>query len=64
MVDILSLLLITYCTQNIILQQITYIAWFVMALKVVVVVGIVQIMINMMFYKEKILSLARTICKR
>ena len=58
LIDIVSLSLIAFFTRNISMGELSYVAWFVMAIKVAVVVVIIEVVINMIFYRDKLMQLA------
>ena len=63
-VDAITLIVIYAMNHFLMLSANTYIAWFILAIKVTALVGGVVVCINMIFYKEKMRTLAVNIVKR
>jgi len=62
-VDALSFVMIIVFAKGIVLGELTYIAWGVMALKIVVVVFCVQVVLNLIFYRDKVYNLIKKLSR-
>lgn len=56
LVDLLSALLIAICTLQINITQLTYIAFFVMAIKTAFIAGVVIVLVNFILYRKEMKS--------
>lgn len=57
--DVLSVVLSVAVTSTLTLSETTYASWVVMAIKVILLVGVIQALVNIIFYREHCMTLVK-----
>ena len=60
-VDILTVVIGFFATRMIIMQGMSYLAWIVLAVKTTIMWGIIAVVINLIFYRSKVLGMLKKI---
>lgn len=60
-VDILNLFLLIVFTHTFRLESFTYLSWFILAVKVVSISGVITIVLNCVFYKQNVVNIVKTL---
>lgn len=60
-VDILTVVIGFFATRMIIMQGMSYLAWIILAVKTTIMWGIIAVVINLIFYRSKVLGMLKKI---